>query len=270
MLRLRSTHVRCLAIACVLGGSLVDRALEAQGRPQAETDSSIPAATQQLFALANRSRAAAGVGPLKWDPALASAALLHCQRMVAAGPIAHQYSGEPDLSVRAQMAGSHFSLIEENVALGPYAAGIHQGWLNSPGHRANLLNPEIDSVGIAVLPGRGSLYAVADYALAVPTLTRAEVEATVASLIRPSGLFIEKDSAAARAYCATGALPSSARDLSRSAFLMVWGNSDISTLPRDLAVRLASGHYHSAVVGACTPKDSDSGFTSYRVAAILY
>jgi hypothetical protein len=51
---------------------------------------------------------------------------------------------------------------------------------------------------------------------------------------------------------------------------MVWEDSDISTLPRDLAGQVASGRYHSAVVGACTPKDAESGFTSYRIAAILF
>jgi hypothetical protein len=51
---------------------------------------------------------------------------------------------------------------------------------------------------------------------------------------------------------------------------MVWENPDISGLPQDLANRVASGRYQSAVVGACAPQDSESGFTSYRVAVILY
>ena len=65
---------------------------------------------------------------------------------------------------RAGQAGAHFSLIEENVAVGPTPAAIHDGWMHSPGHRTNLLNPEVDRVGIAVVASRGELYAVADYA----------------------------------------------------------------------------------------------------------
>jgi uncharacterized protein YkwD len=50
---------------------------------------------------------------------LAAAARRHCLRMAAEGPISHRYEGEPDLSERAAQAGAHFSLIEENVAVGP-------------------------------------------------------------------------------------------------------------------------------------------------------
>jgi uncharacterized protein YkwD len=228
-------------------------------------DDAVPAAARQLFALANQARAAAGVWPLKWDAALAAAALQHCQLMAIEGPIAHRYNGEPDLTVRAQRAGAHYSLIEENVAFGSNVAGIHQGWLNSPGHRANLLNPEVDSVGIAVVAGRGAYYAAADYAHAVQVLSRDQVEATVAELIRASGISIVGDPSAARNYCETGS-----SDNGRSGFFVVWEGADISALPRALAGRIGTGSYRTAVVGACAPKDADSGFTSYRVAVILY
>jgi len=265
MLRFRWTLACCVSLAAGVMGLGSNVALAAQGQQAGQAGSSIPAAAQQLFKLANEARAAAGVGPLKWDSALAAGALLHCERMVAEGPIAHRYGGEPDLTIRAQNAGAHFSLIAENVALGSHIASIHQGWLDSPGHRANLLNPQVDSVGIAVVAGGGVLYAVADYARMVPVLTREEVEGSVAGLIRPYGMFIVRDPADARAYCATGA-----RDTSRASFLMVWENPDISVLPHDLGVRVASGNYHSAVVGACAPHESESGFSSYRVAVILY
>ena len=109
-----------------------------------------------------------GAGPLQWDPALAEAARQHCLRMAAEGPISHRYGGEPDLTERAGQAGAHFSLIEENVAIGPSPAAIHDEWMHSPGHRTNLLNPQVDRVGMAVVASRGVLYAVADYAKAVP------------------------------------------------------------------------------------------------------
>jgi uncharacterized protein YkwD len=265
MLRISLTLGWPVALAAALGGQGAVLALAAPGQEIVPTGSSIPAAAQQLFTLANQARTAAGVGPLKWDSALAASALLHCERMAAEGPIAHRYGGEPDLSVRAQNAGAHFSLIEENVALGTYVASIHQGWLNSPGHRANLLSAQVDSAGISVVSSRGVLYAVADYARAVPVLAREQIEASVAGLIRPSGLMILGDPSAARAYCSNGS-----SDNSRSAFLMVWEDSDISALPRNLASRVGSGNYRYAAVGACAPKDAESGFTSYRVAVILY
>ncbi len=49
------------------------------------------AASEQIFALANEARTQAGVGRLDWDPALAEAALKHCERMAEEGPISHRY-----------------------------------------------------------------------------------------------------------------------------------------------------------------------------------
>ena len=266
----RSTFEGSIVLAVLVIGQHTEQGFAAPGQQQNSSKivpigASIPVAAGQLFNLANQARAAVGVGPLKWDPALAAGALMHCKRMVAEGPISHRYAGEPELEVRAQNAGAHFSLIEENVALGSYIATIHQGWLDSPGHRANLLNPRVDSVGIAVASGGGVLYAVADYARDVPLLSREQVEASISAQIRPSGLFIVRDPADARAYCAKGS-----RDTGRSAFFIVWENPDASALPADLANRVASGRYHTATVGSCAPQGSEAGFTSYRVAVILY
>jgi uncharacterized protein YkwD len=264
------TILFCSITLAVLTGQGSEAAFASLGQQPAParaepSGSSIQAAAQQLFDLANQARANAGVGPLKWDSTLAASALLHCQRMVAEGPIAHQYRGEPELEIRAQSTGAHFSLIEENIAFGSHLATIHQGWLDSPGHRANLLNPQVDSVGIAVVAGGGVLYAVADYARAVPVLTREQVESKVAALIGSSGLFIIRDPRDARSYCSTGSRPTG-----HSALMMVWENPDTSALPRELAERVSSGAYRSVDVGACPPKESEPGFTSYRVAVILY
>jgi uncharacterized protein YkwD len=261
---LRALFVCSIAVAAALTGASAGTAVTAQQAP-ASSGSSIPAAAQQLFNLANQVRAAAGVGPLKWDSALAAGAMLHCERMAAEGSLSHRFGGEPDLTLRAQNAGVHFSRIEENIALSSSISKINQGWLDSPAHRANLLNPQIDSVGIALVFVGGVYYAVADYALVVQVLTNEEVEAVIAGLIRPSGVSIVRDPADARAYCATGS-----SGTSRGLFLMVWEGPDISTLPQPLSIQIASGEYRSAAVGACAVKGAQSGFTSYRVAVILY
>ena len=119
----------CLLLVGVMGG------VNAQIGAYAQTAAGqvMPAAAEQLFALANQSRAQSGAGRLQWDEALAVAARQHCLRMAAEGPIAHRYGGEPDLGERAGQAGAHFSLIEENVALGPPPAAIHDEWMHSSG-----------------------------------------------------------------------------------------------------------------------------------------
>src|SRR5579863_2153469 len=192
--------VLCLALAVPFGFARAQAVAPwHDGRQQA-----MQPEAEQLLALANESRAAHGAGPLKWDPALAAAARQHCLRMAAEGPISHQYGGEADVSDRAGQAGAHFSLIEENVAIGPDPAAIHEEWMHSAGHRRNLLNPEVDRMGAAVVSSRGVLYAVADYERAVQVLTQAQVETAVAGLLREHGIVTFGDRAEARAYCERG------------------------------------------------------------------
>jgi hypothetical protein len=246
----------------VIAPAVLAQAPRQGGRPQP-----IQPESWQLVVLANQARAAQGARPLKWDPALAEAARQHCLRMAAEGPISHQYRGEPDEGGRAGQAGAHFSLIEENVAVASNLALVHQGWMESPGHRANLLNPEVDHVGVAVVASRGMLYAVADYERAVPVLTQARVEATIANLVRAQGIVLLADTTAARAYCAQSR---GARGGSQPGFSMLWQDADLSRLPKALVGRIASGQYRQAAVGSCPPQGQEGSFTAYRVAVLLY
>ncbi|HUV69152.1 MAG TPA: CAP domain-containing protein [Terracidiphilus sp.] len=259
---------RGLFLCLALGAFLI--AAQAEGFCQDGNGANIRTAAEQLFALANQARAQAGAGPLQWDPALAAAALAHCRRMVAEGPIAHRYGGELDLSSRAGQAGAHFGLIEENVAVGPTASMIHDEWMNSPGHRSNLLNPEVDHVGIAVVAARGVLYSVADYSRAVQSLSASQVEAHVAALIRVSGVSIVGDPSQARAACAMDqGVPRSSAGL-RPGFIMRWQSSELDRLPQALVDRLGSGQYSRAAVGSCRARGAEGSFTVYRVAVLLY
>jgi len=219
------------------------------------------------MALANQARAAAGAGQLKWDPALAAAARQHCLRMASEGPISHRYAGEADLERRAGEAGAHFSLIEENVALAPTPGSIHNAWMHSSGHRTNLLNPAVDRVGVAVVAGRGGLYAVADYERSVPVLTQNQVEGAVARLLRASGITLRADSTGARAYCAD---ETNAKISRQPGFRMLWMGADLNRLPQALVDRIDSGRYREAAVGSCPARDVQGSFTAYRVAVLLY
>lgn len=226
-------------------------------------------APERIFALANEARAQAGVGSLRWDPALATAALAHCQRMAAEGPIAHRYAGEADLGERAAQAGAHFSVIEENVATGPSAEGVHDEWMHSPGHRANLLSPEVDRVGIAVIAARGVLYAVADYSRAVESMSAERVEARVAELLRPSGVAVLRDPSFARQACEMDSGAPSSRTATPR-FIMRWQSGDLDELPQQLVQKLHSGQYRQAAVGSCPAQNVEGAFSAYRVAVLLY
>jgi hypothetical protein len=230
----------------------------------------IQAEAWRIVVLANQARAAAGAGPLKWDPGLAAAARQHCLRMAAEGPISHRYRGEPEPAERAARAGARFSLVEENVALGPDPATIHQQWMHSPGHRTNLLNPAVDSIGVATVAGRHGLYAVADYARNVPVLTVAQVDARIAGMVQSAGIAVQRDASAAREACRTDDGVPRPQNGGRSRFVMRWEDADLSRLPRELTAELSAGKFRHAEVACCPPQGQQGWFTAYRIAVLLY
>lgn len=268
------SNFRCGFALIVTGGALAIagstpqlHAAEPQSQQSQPADADMRAAVEQLFALANQTRKAQGLPALEWDPALAEAALRHCRRMSLEGPIAHRYNGELDLTERAGQAGAHFSLIEENIAVGASPASIHQGWMNSPPHRANLLSPDINHVGIAVVAAQGVLFAVTDFSKSVETLTQAQVEGKIGGMLKGYGLAIASDPREARAYCESNGHfsgPDSPH------FLMRWQNPDVSVLPEDLVKKASSGGYRTAAVGSCPSQGLDGTFTAYRLAVLLY
>ena len=98
----------------------------------------------------NRERVERKLTPLKWDEGLARAARKHAEQMAEHDLLEHQVPGEADLATRAQEEGASFSHITENIAMGVSADKFHDGWMHSPGHRANILDAESDSIGIAI------------------------------------------------------------------------------------------------------------------------
>lgn len=262
--------IACKAMALMgMFGAVMLGGMAAQGQ-NAQSGRVHGGDAEQLFALANLERMHAGLGVLKWDPALAEAARQHCLRMAKEGPIAHRYGGEQSLTERAAAAGAHFSLIEENVAVGPSADAINEEWMHSPPHRANLLNPSVDRIGTAVVAARGTLYAVSDFSTAVQQLSRTQIEARVADLIRTSGVAILSNPTQAREACLTDQGMPPSRPGMQPRFLMRWQSPSLDVLPKVLSQKLASGQYRSASVGSCTPEGARDSFTAYRVAVVLY
>jgi uncharacterized protein YkwD len=121
---------------------------------------------RELFTALNQERQAQGVAALRWNFALAEAARRHAQLMVDHQSISHQFAGEGSLPARCTKAGVSFLALAENVAEAPSASEIHTMWMHSPGHRANILDANMDSVGIAVLERDGEYYAVEDFSKA--------------------------------------------------------------------------------------------------------
>jgi hypothetical protein len=221
---------------------------------------------QFLFESANRERAAHGLAPLKWSATLAGAARQHAQRMAAQNILSHQLPGEPGMVDRASQAGARFSSLAENVAEGPSAESIHRQWMNSPPHRANLLDGQLDSVGIAVVERHGVLFAVEDFSLATGKLSVEEQEGIIDTQLRSRGLRLVTYTSDARRSCT---LDKGYAGSHVPSFVLHYATTDLQTLPDLLEQRIQTGKYHSAVVGAC-PSDAKSGFSNYRIAVLLF
>ncbi|MFF7844620.1 CAP domain-containing protein [Streptomyces ossamyceticus] len=111
----------------------------------------------EVIALTNARRTATGLPPLAFDPLLTVAAQAHCDDMVARAFYAHTSpeGGEP--WHRAAAAGSTRRTIGENIACGQRsAAEVVEGWMNSPGHRANILKPDFTHMGVGFTGGGGA------------------------------------------------------------------------------------------------------------------
>ena len=230
-------------------------------------------AEQYFLAAANNERANRGLKPLRSDPVLAKAAAFHAQQMADRADISHGFDGEPDLASRAATAGVRFSLIAENVAEGPDSILIHQMWMESEGHRENLLDPDVNVAGISVIVRDGQLYAVEDFASIVEVLSIDQQESTVADLITTSGITVAKtetdeaDVKTARETCTRSSTGFTGPR--RPWFIMHYTAASLNQLPAPLQTRLGSGKYHEAAVGACSSAGI-SPFTTYNIAVLLY
>jgi Cysteine-rich secretory protein family len=228
-------------------------------------------AEQFLLAAANLDRAARGLQQLHYNPILSEAARYHAREMAAHGDISHQFPGEPELSERGAKAGAHFSIITENVAEAPDASQLHDLWMHSPGHRANLLDPQVDSVGISVVYRNHEAFAVEDFANTVESLSYNQQESTVSNLLTQSGLRIADPNLVTQEEARKTCLMSTGYAAHRQPwFVMRYTADRLTELPTELQHRLQSGRYHQAVVGACTDPDSTGPFTGYNIAVLLY
>jgi uncharacterized protein YkwD len=259
----RSTPSTCtvlLAAFCLLA---MTPALRAQNDLQFEA--SLTVAEQYLLAAANQDRANQGLPALRLDPVLTQASAFHAREMADHATISHQFPDEPELAERVSNAGVHFSLIAENVGEAPTSVIIHDLWMHSPDHRANLLDPNVNTIGIAIVSRDNQLYAVEDFASTVEPLTLAQQEHAVAGVIAQSGLQVADTTNDARETCT---MPTGYAGSRRPWYIMRYTASSLNEIPSQLKTRLTSGKYHQAVVGACSANSRP--FSSYNIAVLLY
>jgi uncharacterized protein YkwD len=119
-----------------------------QRRVSAET------AEKDVLALVNRDRAAAKLPPVEWDAKLAEVARAHSRDMADHDFVGHVSPRTGTALDRVRKAGLEPELVLENVGRAYSAAEAESGFMASPGHRANVVEPKAKRMGVGVVLGK--------------------------------------------------------------------------------------------------------------------
>ncbi|MER7714664.1 CAP domain-containing protein [Streptomyces werraensis] len=108
-------------------------------------------AVARVVELVNQARAEAGCAPVTANSTLNTAAQRHSEDMASTGTMSHTGSDGSDPGERITRAGYAWSTYGENVAYG-YSTPeqVMQGWMTSPGHKANILNCSFKEIGVGL------------------------------------------------------------------------------------------------------------------------
>jgi len=153
---------------CGVGGiDALDEALGngGSGAPIAATMSaSERSLAEAVFALVNEERARTGIEPVAWSEPAATAAYDHAVDMDLRDFFAHDNPDGASPGTRLARVGVGGRGWGENIARGQAsAAAVMDAWMNSPGHRANILNPTYRFLGVGVHTGIDGPWWVQDF-----------------------------------------------------------------------------------------------------------
>jgi uncharacterized protein YkwD len=111
---------------------------------------------EAIITLTNNARALNGLPPLRANLLLNTIAESRAKDMLEKQYFAHVSPTGQQASDIAQSVGYQYKIIAENIGNGDFYTNkkIVDGWMQSPGHRRNILSPEVEEIGAAVLKGR--------------------------------------------------------------------------------------------------------------------
>ena len=238
-------------------------------------------AERELLALVNRARARAELPPLQLDPRLSQAAREHAAAMAAHQELSHQFSGEPDLARRLATVALHVDEAAENVASADSPDRAHEGLMNSPPHRENLLHPAYNIVGLGAVRCGSMLYVVEDFGHNLPiysaqqaadivakSVTGARGKARLPELRRREGSFLQPDacSASRGSLVRTSASPAPPQ----SRFIFRYTAMTPESLPTITSRAIADGSIRAFAVGACFARSDRYPDGVYSMMLVFY
>lgn len=108
-------------------------------------------AERELLALVNAERTKAGLQTLTVDVRIIPVARAHSKDMFLRRYFSHVNPEGLNAGDRMENAGIHFTVAGENLAYAPDVKTAHEGLMNSPGHKRNILEPSFHHIGIGII-----------------------------------------------------------------------------------------------------------------------
>ncbi len=143
---MKSTFRVCAVLLATLVGT--------SAAAECVTPANVNEMATEIAAGLNQSRRANGEAPLQFNRKLGRAAMRHACDMLANDFFDHRGSDGSNSQARVTTVGYDACIVAENIAWGyPRPEQIITGWMNSPGHRRNMLHPRIEEFGIGITQG---------------------------------------------------------------------------------------------------------------------
>src|SRR5260370_24335776 len=262
-----STRFFCVLLFLVAGATRVARAQTSPSQDE-----------RKLFHLLNQERQKAGLPKLQWDNHLAKSAGGHALLLAEHQGLSHQFSGEPQLAERIGATGLRFTVSAENVASAQTVEDAHKGLMNSPPHRANILSPEFNAVGLAVIPRAGAVYVAQNFVYVLPVYSEAQFRRALLEAFRNarqekgvSSISWRPDTQLHHAACSDN--PDARkllRKLNGATDLLVFTSSKPEKLPSVMQKTAANPALRRGSVEVCFKPGPVPGYGSFQVVAAFY
>ncbi len=237
--------------------------------------------TERLVQQINASRQEAGLGIIREDARLSEVATAHSKLIAASEDLTHEAAGEKSAFKRVTDSGIRYDYMGENVAVNSDFANVHRDLMDSPPHRANILNSHYDSVGIGIVRNGTGYWVTEDFAHIIVEQASENVEDSIAksvtSLFKDIGAnSVTKVSNPQVHDMACQIAQNDTLDLNTSSkpgnarMVLTYTNASPERLPAEIQRAARIQGVSSFATGACFQKTNRNPGGTYYVAIVFF
>lgn len=256
---------------------------EVSAAPNPQKIPSLEALEESLLTVLNRERAAQNLGRLRLSKELSSLARIQSREMAGLGILMHASADGKSYTERLTEANVLFRANGENVARSETFVPelIHESFMESPGHRKNILHPDFDTVGIGIVQGEDRAYYITeDFIQSFVKREDEEVRDTLLSRMNvfrrentlPPLALVEVVNQAAKAYArsrARGSLPDAVPEEFSGGRMAFVSGPDLDAITAALRKHLLE-EYTRGGIGVWFDRNADYPGGAYFVCAVLF